>query len=105
MAGSSTPSGDQFFRAIQQAIPRGSWQTRLNGTAPWVAFTLTGLPDKPVEMGFVVADPDARRRADTAMAIRTIIQGQLMGAQIDEMPDPFLAALQPGSRSRGVSTA
>jgi hypothetical protein len=96
MAGSSTPSGDQFFRAIQQAIPLGSRSDRFSGKAPWVAFTLTGIPDKPIEMGVVIADPKDKRRAETAMAIRAIIQGQLPGAQIDEVPDPFVAALTPG---------
>lgn len=42
MAGSTTPSGDQFFRAIQQAIPLGTRSDRFYGKAPWVAFTLTG---------------------------------------------------------------
>ncbi|HEY3232908.1 MAG TPA: hypothetical protein VGJ87_26990, partial [Roseiflexaceae bacterium] len=96
MAGSSTPSGDQFFRAIQQAIPSGRRGDRFSGNAPWVAFTLTGIPDKPTEMGVVIADPKDKRRAEIAMAIRAIIQGQLPGAQIDEAPDPFLAALTPG---------
>ncbi len=44
MGGSSTPSGDQLFRAIQQAIPRGTRSERFRGRAPWVAFTLTGIP-------------------------------------------------------------
>ncbi|MFL5800906.1 MAG: ATP-binding protein, partial [Roseiflexaceae bacterium] len=96
MGGSSTPSGDQFFRAIQQAIPRGTRSERFAGRAPWVAFTLTGIPDTPIEMGIVVADPKDTRRAETAMALRAIIQGQLPGAQIDAVPDPFLTALTPG---------
>jgi hypothetical protein len=98
MAGVSTPSGDQFFRAIQQAIPPGTRSDRFYGTAPWVAFTLTGIPDKPIEMGVVVADVNAKRRAETATAIRAIMAGQLMGAQVDEVPDPLLAMLTPGAR-------
>ncbi len=47
-------------------------------------------------MGIVVADPHALRRAETATAIRAIIQGQLPGAQIDAVPDPLLAALTTG---------
>jgi hypothetical protein len=96
MGGSSTPSGDQFFRAIQQAIPHGTRSERFAGRAPWVAFTLTGIPDTPIAMGIVVADPQDARRAETAMALRAIIAGQLPGAQIDAVPDPFLTALTPG---------
>ncbi|HET9223409.1 MAG TPA: ATP-binding protein, partial [Roseiflexaceae bacterium] len=96
MGAPSTPSGDQFFRAIQLAIPRGTRRERFAGRAPWVAFTLTGIPDKPIEMGIVVADPKDTRRTETAMAIRAIIQGQLPGAQVDAVSDPFLAALTPG---------
>src|SRR5262249_46225980 len=44
MTSTGTPAGDQFYRALQQAIPRPSWWGRLSGHAPWVAFTLTGLP-------------------------------------------------------------
>ncbi len=40
-------------------------------------------------MGIVVADPKHKRRAETAAAIRAIIQGQLVGAQVEEAPDPF----------------
>src|SRR5438093_240115 len=60
LAGSATPSGDELFRAIQRAVPAGSPQSRFRGRAPWVAFTLTGIPDQPVELGVVVADRDAR---------------------------------------------
>jgi hypothetical protein len=96
IAGSSTPSGDQFYRAIQQAIPRGTWWARLTGTAPWVAFTLTGIPDQPIELGVVVADQNATRRHDTVMQIRAIIQGQCPGAQLDDVADPFTTALTAG---------
>jgi hypothetical protein len=96
MAGSSTPSGDQFYRAIQQSIPRGSWWDRLSGTAPWVSFTLTGIPDQPIELGVVIADHDTLRRRDTEMQIRAIIQGQCPGAQLDEVADAFTSALTPG---------
>jgi hypothetical protein len=96
MAGTTMPSGDQFFRAIQQAIPCGTRSERFRGRAPWVAFTLTGIPDTPIAMGVVVADPHAQRRAETALALRAIIQGQLPGAQVDETPDPLLAGLAPG---------
>jgi len=95
---SGTPSGDQFFRAIQQAIPPGTRSERYWGSAPWVAFTLTGIPDRPIEMGVVVADANARRRAETVAALRAIIQGQLIGAQVDEVSDPLLAALTPEAR-------
>jgi hypothetical protein len=30
------------------------------------------------------------------MAIHAIIQGQLMGAQVDQVPDPLLSGLRPG---------
>jgi hypothetical protein len=96
MGGSSTPSGDQFFRAIQKAIPHGSARERFAGTAPWVAFTLTGLPDQPVELGIVIADPHPKRRTETAMVVRAIIQGQLPGAQVDASPDPLTTVLRPG---------
>ena len=92
---SGTPSGDQFFRAIQQAIPPGTRSERYWGSAPWVAFTLNGIPDRPIEMGVVVADANARRRAETVAALRAIIQGQLLGAQVDEAPDPLVSALTP----------
>src|SRR6266542_4888116 len=95
---SGTPSGDQFFRAIQQAIPPGTRSERYWGSAPWVAFTLTGIPDRPIEMGVVVADANVRRRAETVAALRAIIQGQLIGAQVDEVSDPLLAALTPEAR-------
>jgi hypothetical protein len=95
MAASGTPSGDQFFRAIQQALPTGTPSERYWGRAPWVAFTLTGIPDRPIEIGVVVADTNARRRAETVAALRAIIQGQLIGAQVDEVADPLLAALMP----------
>jgi hypothetical protein len=68
---SGTPSGDQFFRAIQQAIPLGTPSERFWGRAPWVAFTLTGIPDRPIEMGLVVADANARRRAETVAGSAT----------------------------------
>ena len=96
MAGASTPSGDQFFRAIQQAIPPAVPSDRFAGRAPWVAFTLTGVPDMPIALGIVIADPHDRRRAETVMAIRAIVQGQLPGTQVDELPDPLLSALTPG---------
>ena len=92
---SGTPSGDQFFRAIQQAIPPGTRSDRYWGSAPWVAFTLNGIPDRPIEMGVVVADANARRRAETVAALRAVIQGQLLGAQVDEAPDPLVSALTP----------
>ena len=95
-AASGTPSGDQFFRAIQQALPPGTPSERYRGSAPWVAFTLTGIPDRPIAMGVVVADGNARRRAETVAALRAIIQGQLLGAQVDEVADPFQSALTPG---------
>jgi hypothetical protein len=91
-----TPSGDQFFRAIQQALSPGTPSERYRGSAPWVAFTLTGIPDRPIAMGVVVADENPQRRAKTVAAIRAIIQGQLLGAQVDEVADPFLSALTPG---------
>jgi hypothetical protein len=96
MAGASTPSGDQLFRAIQQAVPPATPSDRFAGRAPWVAFTLTGVPDMPIALGIVIADPADRRRAETAMAIRAIVQGQLPGAQVDEVADPLMSALTPG---------
>ena len=75
-SGAPTPSGDQFFRASQQAIPIGTRTERFGGRTPWVAFTLTGIPDQPIEMGIVVADRQDTRRAETAMAIRAIMAGQ-----------------------------
>jgi hypothetical protein len=96
MGGTSAPSGDQFYRALQQALPAVARGDRHAGTAPWVAFTLTGLPDRPIELGVVVADRRDKRRAEMANAIRAIMQGQLMGAQLDEAPDPLSAALAPG---------
>lgn len=96
--GAASPTGDQLFRAIHLAIPAGSWLARLTGRAPWVAFTLTGLPDRPVELGVVVADPNDRRRTDTMMRLRAVIQGQSPGAQVDEAPDPLQAALARGAR-------
>src|SRR6266545_4182 len=98
MGTSSTPSGDQFFRAVQQAIPPGSRSERFAGKAPWIAFTLSGIPDKPIELGMSVADPDAQRRVETAAALRAMLQGQLGGAQIDSVADPLQAALTPGAR-------
>jgi hypothetical protein len=98
MGTSSTPSGDQFFRAIQQAIPSGTRSERYCGSAPWVAFTLTGLPDRPIELGLVVADAKAQRRVETVAALRAIMAGQLLGAQVDETPDPLLSAITPGVR-------
>ena len=95
-AGRSTPSGDQFSARIQQALPHGTRSDRYAGTAPWVAFTLTGLPDRPIELGMVVADRRSQRRAETANAVRAIIQGQLLGAQLDEAPDPLASAHAPG---------
>lgn len=95
-AGGATPSGDQFFRAIQQALPVGTWRERISGDAPWVSCTLTGLPDLPITLGVVVADRHATRRAETVRAIRAIIQGQLVGAQIDADPDPLRGVLTPG---------
>ena len=94
----ATPSGDQFFRALARALPAGTRRERFAGTAPWVALTLTGLPDQPVELGVVIADHDSRRRAETAHAIRAIIQGQLPGVQVDMLPDPLAAALRAGAQ-------
>jgi hypothetical protein len=97
-----TPSGDQFFRAIQKdGIPLHFWR-RFTGTAPWVAFTLTGLPDEPIELGIVVASTSDRQREDMAMAIRTVIQGQAPGAQLEQHPDPLIAALEIGEHPRVV---
>jgi hypothetical protein len=98
MGGSATPSGDQFFRAVQQAIPPGTRSERFAGKAPWLAFTLSGIPDRPIELGFCVADPDTQRRAEIATALRAMLQGQLAGAQIDRVADPLLAALRPDAR-------
>src|SRR6266508_6564630 len=98
MGTSSTPSGDQFFRAVQQAIPPGTRSERFAGRAPWIAFTLSGIPDKPIDLGMSVADPDAQRRVETAAALRAMLQGQIGGAQIDSVADPLQAALTPGAR-------
>ncbi|HEX9371709.1 MAG TPA: ATP-binding protein, partial [Roseiflexaceae bacterium] len=98
MGTSSTPSGDQFFRAVQQAIPPGTRSERFAGRAPWIAFTLSGIPDKPIDLGMSVADPDAQRRVETAAALRAMLQGQLAGAQIDAVADPLQAALALGAR-------
>ena len=97
MGGASTPSGDQFFRAVQQAIPPGTRSERFAGRAPWITFTLSGIPDKPIKLGVSVADPDAQRRAETAAALRAMLQGQLAGAQIDVVADPLQAALTSGT--------
>jgi hypothetical protein len=94
--GGASATGDEFYRALQLAIPEGTWWARLAGRAPWVALTLTGLPDRPAEIGFIVADANGQRRADTVMRIRTTIQGQSPGAQVDEVPDPLTAAVSPG---------
>ncbi len=96
MGGTSTPSDDQFYRALQQALPQSTRSDRHAGTAPWVALTLSGIPDRPIELGVVVADRRSQRRAELANAIRAIIQGQVIGAQLDEAPDPLRAALRPG---------
>lgn len=63
MSSAARSSGNQFYRAIQQSIPvtRGlaGWMARLSGRALWAAFTLTGIPDRPVELGVVAADGNA----------------------------------------------
>ncbi len=88
------------WRSVLSGAPAGhpTWHAArtLFGTAPWVAFTLTGVPDTPVAMGVVVADRQESRRAETVAAIRAILQGQLPGAQVDAVPDPLLTALTPG---------
>jgi hypothetical protein len=96
--GGAAPSGDQFFRAIQQALPRGSLVERLSGTSPWAAFTLSGTPDQPIALGITVADRSAARRGETAAAIRAVIQGQLPGAQVEAAPDSLHLALEAGVR-------
>ena len=96
MGGASTHSGDHFYRALQKALPVGTRNERHAGTAPWVALTLSGIPDQPIEVGVVVADRHHQRRAEMANAIRAIIQGQVIGAQLDEAPDPLGAALRVG---------
>src|SRR5262249_43154315 len=47
VGGTSSPSGDQFYRALLKELTAGTRSERHAGTAPWVAFTLTGLPDQP----------------------------------------------------------
>lgn len=99
-----TPSGDQFFRAIQkEGLPFHFWR-RYSGRTPWVAFTLTGLPDEPVELGFVVASQRAKQRDDMEMAIRTVIQGQVPGVQVEQHPDPLAAVLHMEDAPRIVGT-
>ncbi len=54
-------------------------------------------------MGIVVADPHNLRRAETATAIRAIIQGQLPGAQIDAVPIRCWPRSRPASLWPGES--
>ena len=96
--------GDQLFRAIQRdGLPRSFWG-RYSGHAPWAAFTLSGSPDEPIDVGFVVASRSAKQRDDMAMAIRTVIQGQSPGAQVETHRDPLAAALELGDAPRAVGS-
>ncbi|HWQ14605.1 MAG TPA: ATP-binding protein [Roseiflexaceae bacterium] len=95
-AASAKATGDQFFRAIQKEVISFQWLERFSGHAPWVAFTLTGIPDDPVELGIVVASRSPKERRDMEMAIRTIIQGQAPGSQIEVYDDLLGQALAPG---------
>jgi hypothetical protein len=93
--GAATPTGDQFYRALLKELTSGTASERHAGTAPWVAFTLTGLPDQPVAMGVVIADRVDTRRAEAVNAIRATLMGQLPDAQIDLRLDPLSATLTP----------
>lgn len=95
-SGSVKASGDQFFRAIYKGLP-GTYKDRLLGHAPWVALTLNGRPEEPIDFGVVVADASPVNLRTIMQSIRDVIQGQAPGSQVDERPCPLETSIEPGS--------
>ena len=92
-AGSRHNAGEDLFRAAHDMLPT---MGMLTGRAPWIACTLVGRPDEPVELGAAVGG-DARQRTVLAGSLRKIIVGQAPEAVVDERPNPLAAAIRPGS--------
>jgi hypothetical protein len=87
-----TEPDHDLFRAIAGAIPTGG---RWWGWAPWVALTLGGQPDQPIELGITIVGGWQRRRR-IATAIINALTGLQPGVVVDECPDHLRAALLPG---------
>lgn len=80
-----------LLRAIYGAIPaHGRW----HGGAPWVAFTLLGRSDMPVELGFVVAGRNGNVNRRIEAAISNAIVGQVADALVEQQADPLCALIE-----------
>jgi hypothetical protein len=91
--GARSGAGADTFRAVHDMLPTNGM---LTGRAPWIACTLVGRPDEPVELGAAIGG-DARQRTIVAGSLRKIIVGQAPEAVVDERPDPLTAAIEPGA--------
>jgi hypothetical protein len=87
-----TEPDHDLFRAIAAVIPtRGRWC----GWSPWVAFTLAGQPDQPIELGVTIAAGWKRRRQRIATGIINALTGLQPGVVVDECPDQLRAVMVP----------